>query len=333
MKILKFALLVPFVFIASLSIKAQETLPVYSDYLSDNVYLLHPAAAGVGNCAKLRLTHRAQWTGSDEAPSLQTLSYHSRMSAESNVGLGGIVFKDRNGYHSQIGALATFAYHIDMGGSNFNQLSFALSGMFTENKIDETNFILPGQLNDPVITNLVRAENYYNADFGMAYHYKTGFAYLTVKNLLLSARDLNSSSYESLNLRRYLFSLGYFFDNENPNKIKLEPSVMAQLIEYNSSLTFDFNLKAYRKLDNDNILWAAISYRQGFDGNKIQELSQFTPIIGINLRNVLISYTYTHQLGEITFANGGFHQFTLGLDVFCKEPRLSACPNINSAFR
>jgi type IX secretion system PorP/SprF family membrane protein len=332
MRILKLALLVQFIAITT-SIKAQETLPIYSDYLSDNVYLLHPAAAGIGNCAKLRLTHRAQWTGSNEAPSLQTLSYHSRASAESNVGLGGIVFKDRNGYHSQIGAMATFAYHIDMGGKNFNQLSFALSGMFAENKIDETNFILPGMLNDPVITNLVRAENYYNADFGMAYHYKTGFAYLTVKNLLLSARDLNSSSYESLNLRKYLFSLGYFFDNENPNKIKLEPSVMAQFIEYNSSLTFDFNLKAYRKLDNDNILWAAVSYRQGFDGNNIQELTQFTPIIGINLKNVLISYTYTHQLGEITFANGGFHQFTLGLDVFCKEPRLSACPNINSAFR
>lgn len=331
MKILKLALIL--VAFSTLTLQAQETLPVYSDYLSDNVYLLHPAAAGVGNCAKLRLTHRAQWTDSNEAPSLQTLSYHSRVSGDSNVGLGGIVFNDRNGYHSQFGALATFAYHIDMGGANLNQLSFALSGMFTQNKLDESNFILPGQLNDPVITNLVLSENYYNADFGMAYHYKTGFAYLTVKNLLLSARGLNSSSYESLNLRRYLFSLGYFFDNENPNKIKLEPSVMAQLIEYNSSLTFDFNLKAYRKLANDNILWAAVSYRQGFDGNNIQELSQFTPIIGINLKNVLISYTYTHQVGKITFANGGFHQFTLGLDVFCKEPRLAACPNINSAFR
>ena len=332
MKILKLTLTILILFVA-ISIKAQETIPVYSDYLSDNVYLLHPAAAGVGNCAKLRLTHRAQWAGSGEAPSLQTLSYHSRVNAESNVGLGGIIFKDQNGFHSQIGAMGTFAYHINMGGDNFNQLSFALSGMFAENKIDETNFILPGQLNDPVITNLVRAENYYNADFGMAYHYKTGFAYLTVKNLLLSARDLNSSSYESLNLRRYLFSLGYFFDNENPNKIKLEPSMMAQLIEYNGSLTFDFNLKAYRKLANDNILWAAVSYRKGFDGNKIQELSQFTPIIGINLKNVLISYTYTHQLGKIVFANGGFHQFTLGLDLFCKEPRQNACPNINSNFR
>ena len=32
---------------------AQETLPIYSDYLSDNVYLVHPSAAGIGNTGKL----------------------------------------------------------------------------------------------------------------------------------------------------------------------------------------------------------------------------------------------------------------------------------------
>ena len=33
---------------------SQETLPIYSDYLSDNVYLVHPSAAGIGNTGKLR---------------------------------------------------------------------------------------------------------------------------------------------------------------------------------------------------------------------------------------------------------------------------------------
>jgi len=322
--------------IAMLSINkliAQETVPVYSDYLSDNIYLLHPAAAGIGNCAKLRLTHRQQWVGNDNAPQLQTLSYHTKLNAESNVGLGGIVFKDQNGFHSQIGAQATFAYHVNMGGENFNQLSFALSGMFAENKIDETNFILPGEINnDPAITGLIRAKNYYNADFGLAYHYKTGFAYFTVKNLLLSARNLETSTFESLNLRRYLFSAGYFFDYDNPNKIKLEPSTLIQIIERTGGINVDFNLKAYKKLQNDNTLWATLSYRTSFDGNEIQELTQITPIIGMNFGKTMVSYTYTHQLGDIVFANGGYHQFTLGFDLFCKTPRIAACPNINNSF-
>ena len=310
-------------------VTAQETIPIYFDYLSDNVYLLHPAAAGIGNCAKLRLSYGQQWAGVEDAPGLKTLSYHSRLSGDSQVGLGGIVYADNNGYHSQVGAQATVAYHIDMGGANFNQLSFAISGMFTEAKLDQSTF----DASDSVISGLVEADNYYNADFGLAYHYKTGFAYFTVKNLLLQARNSDNTSYNSLNLRRYLFSLGYFFENERPNRLSFEPSMMIQYAEYYKSILGDINLKAYKKIANGNTLWAAVSYRQSFDGNKIQELSQITPIIGINFKKVMLSYTYTHSLGNITYDNSGFHQISLGIDLFCKEARQSACPNVNSNFR
>jgi hypothetical protein len=36
---------------------SQEGIAVYSDYLSDNYYLIHPSMAGA-NCAKIRLTAR-----------------------------------------------------------------------------------------------------------------------------------------------------------------------------------------------------------------------------------------------------------------------------------
>jgi len=332
MKIFKLTiLLIALTFINK--VKAQETIPIYFDYLSDNVYLLHPAAAGIGNCAKLRLSYGKQWAGVANAPGLQTLSYHSRMSGESQIGLGGIVYNDSNGNHSQLGAQGTVAYHIDMGGSNFSQLSFAISGMFTEMKLDQSNFILPGEPADEVITNLVQAENYYNADFGMAYHYKTGFAYFTIKNLLLQARNLENSTYESLNLRRYLFSLGYFFENERPNRLSFEPSVMVQFVEHTGEIIGDFNLKAYKKMDKGNTLWAAVSYRRSFEGNKYQPLTQITPIIGMNFKKVMVSYTYTQSLGKIVFDNSGFHQLSIGIDLFCKEARASACPNVNSNFR
>lgn len=332
MNIFKFTiLLVTITFINN--VKAQETIPVYFDYLSDNVYLLHPAAAGIGNCAKLRGSFGRQWAGVDNAPGLQTLNYHSRLSGDSQLGLGGIIYKDSNGNHSQLGAQATVAYHIDMGGANFNQLSFAISGMFSEIKLDQSNFILPGEPADPVISGLVESENYYNADFGLAYHYKTGFAYLTIKNLLLSARNLQNATYEPLNLRRYLFTAGYYLENEKPGSISFEPSMMVQFIEYTGEIIGDVNLKAYKEMDKGNTLWAALSYRRSFEGNKIQALSQITPIIGINFKNVMLSYTYTHSLGDIVFDNSGFHQISIGIDLFCKEARAAACPNVNRNFR
>ena len=56
------------------AINAQEGLPIYSDYLTDNYYLIHPSMAGVANCNKARLTARQQWLGQENAPSLQTFS-------------------------------------------------------------------------------------------------------------------------------------------------------------------------------------------------------------------------------------------------------------------
>jgi hypothetical protein len=44
-------------------ILSQEGIAVYSDYLSDNYYLIHPSMAGAANCAKIRLTARKQWFG------------------------------------------------------------------------------------------------------------------------------------------------------------------------------------------------------------------------------------------------------------------------------
>ena len=117
-------------------LQAQETLPIYSDYLSDNVFLVHPSAAGIGNCAKLRLTARSQWAGIEDAPSLQTISAHTRL--DDNIGVGVIVFNDKNGYHSQQGVQGTFAYHIGLGRQEeVDQVSFGLSLMVVNNNVDE----------------------------------------------------------------------------------------------------------------------------------------------------------------------------------------------------
>ena len=80
-------------FISQISF-SQEGLPVYSDYLSDNYFLLHPSMAGAASCAKVRLTARQQWFGQDNAPALQTLSFNGRLSDRSGAGI--IVFNDVN---------------------------------------------------------------------------------------------------------------------------------------------------------------------------------------------------------------------------------------------
>ena len=101
-----------FFFIANL--KAQEGVPVYFDYLTENYYLVHPSMAGVNLVGgKLRTTIRKQWFDQVEAPNLQTLTADLRLSNRSGIGV--IAFNDENGYHSQKGLYLTYAHHI-----NFN---------------------------------------------------------------------------------------------------------------------------------------------------------------------------------------------------------------------
>ena len=93
---------------------SQETMPIYQDYLSDNVFLVHPSAAGIGNSSKLRMTARQQWAGIPDAPALQTLSFHSKFGKGSNAAYGFVLFNDKNGYHSQKGFQGTYAYHLPL---------------------------------------------------------------------------------------------------------------------------------------------------------------------------------------------------------------------------
>lgn len=309
-------------FLFSIKLSSQETLPIYQDYLSDNVFLIHPAAAGVGECAKIRLTARTQWLGIDDAPQLQTLSFHSRVKEDSKAAYGVVLFNDKNGYHSQKAIQGTYAYHLELDQRNgFNQLSFGLSITAVQNEVDQRNFI-----NDPAVSQIIESDFYFNADFGVAYH-RGGFSsYLTIKNLFLTAKNKLKSELDALNLRNYVLGAGYFFGKEK--QIQFEPSLMFQYKELTSEKLLDLNFKAYKNVSQAQ-LWAAISYRRSFDGNVFGEASYISPIVGVNFNRFMISYTYTSQLDEVKLTEGGFHQISLGYNLFCRKPRPSACPNIN----
>lgn len=307
----------------SLKIYSQETLPIYQDYLSDNVYLVHPSAAGIGNSSKLRFTARQQWAGIPNAPALQTISYHSKLNEESNAGYGLIMFNDKNGFHSQKGIQGTYSYHLPMStAKTFNQLSFGLSFTFVQNQADQRSFDATD------VAPIILSTSYYNADFGVGYHYKTWSAYFTIKNLLLTLRN-NQNVAESVDLRNYIFSLGHYFWEDK--FVQLEPSMMLQFRQGTKETIADFNVKAYKNIGKSSI-WAALSYRRNFGDNNLENAQFISPIIGLNYRNLMFSYTYTQQMNDIILTNSGFHQISLGINLWTIEPRAAACPNINSPY-
>ena len=312
------------IFFLCTQIKAQEGIPVYFDYLADNYYLVYPSMAGIGEGGKIRLTARQQWFDIDNAPNLQTFNAHYRVSE--NSGVGGILFNDANGFHSQSGLKGTYAHHLKLGGDfrTLNQLSFGLSGTILLSSLDETEFRSVNP--DPAVTGTKNTVSYFNIDLGLSYNYLEFYAHLAVSNVLESQRNLyligrNDPDNVPIidNLRRYLISAGYVFGK---GETRIEPSVLFQLTEFTEERTVDLNAKVYRDIV-DGQIWGGLSYRRSFDGAQFvdsgtfgeQRLQLFTPIVGVNYKNFLFSYNYSYQSGAIRFDNGGFHQITLGYDV------------------
>ena len=313
---------------------AQEGIPVYFDYLSDNYYLVYPSMAGIGQGTKIRATARMQWFGVQDAPNLQTINVHSRI-GDSNSGVGAIIFNDANGYHAQTGVKLTYAHHLKLGGDlrNLNQISFGISPTYLQSSLDETEFqsVFP----DDAISGIKLSESYFNTDLGFSYNLREFYAHFTINNLLSSKRNLyrygkaNDNIPVIDNLRRYLVSVGYLFGRQ---AWQFEPSLLFQMTDFTKEKTLDINAKAYKDVDFGRV-WGGLSYRRGLDAIQFaaddsfdDRLQLITPIVGANIGNFMVSYNYSYQTGN-RIDNGGFHQITLGYDFGQSERRYDCyCP-------
>jgi type IX secretion system PorP/SprF family membrane protein len=322
-------------FFMSFVASSQEGIAVYSDYLSDNYYLIHPSMAGAANCAKLRVTGRKQWFGQEDAPEMQTASFNGRVGEKAGAGI--IIFNDKNGYHSQKGVKFTYAYHLMFSRDeiDLNQLSFGISGGLIQSQLDETSFRNSGNFDPNINGTIVQKDSYFNVDIGASYNYLDFYMHGTVKNAVETRREIYTE-YESDNLRKYLLSAGYVFGDKD--RVLWEPSFLLQYVDKTKEKAFDVNIKAYKNVDFGSI-WAGLSYRRSLDqarytnlngaaGN--QRLQYITPIIGVNLNNFMFAYTYSSVTGPVNFDTGGFHQITLGINLFCKPVKYECnCPAIN----
>ncbi len=318
----------------------ERGIPVYSDYLTDNLYLLHPSMAGAAQYGKIRLTGRTQWFDVDDAPHLETLSANGRIGDK--VGVGGILYNDKNGRFSQQGFFGTFAYHILMSRDeiDLNQLSFGLNVGIAQESLDESDLIGPGQPSDPIISGNKQKDVYLNVDFGMSYYFMEFSAHATVKNLIPQKRDIFSEDFETDNQRSYLLSLAYNIVPTYSNW-SFEPSVMFQYKEVTNEALGDINGKAYYNFDWGQ-LWGGLSYRRTLNGAEYnkgdlssssassQKLQYITPFLGLNYKGFVFAYTYSYQANNVVMDNSGYHQVTLGYNFGKSRNRYHcSCPTIN----
>ncbi|WP_281169089.1 PorP/SprF family type IX secretion system membrane protein [Salinimicrobium terrae] len=304
---------------------AQEIIPTYSDYLTDNLFLLHPSLAGAAIRNQLRLTARQQWFDVENAPGMQTLTVNGRLG--NKEGIGAILFNDHNGNFSKSGVYGAFAYYLRLpsGDLELHRLSFGISAGIIQHRLDQSGFTQP----DPILGQENTSVTYANMDVGMSYFKNDLYVHFAAKNLLPIQRELFNSDNIAVNLRRYFLTTGYIFSPSYD--WFLEPSAMFQIAEATHQKAVDVNMKAYRNFEFGQV-WAGLSYRQGLDKveENMENLRYVTPFAGVEFRSFLIGYTYSQQFNEIVMSNSGFHQITLGYNFGAARARYDCgCPAIN----
>src|SRR6187455_1985526 len=147
------------------SYSQELNVPVATQYLADNPYVISPTYAGIGDNIRINLNGYQQWVGVEDAPRSQAGYVDFRVLGQSGVGL--TLYNDSNGYTKQGGGKLTFAHHIILDYYSKQYLSFGLSYIYNTFRLDLPD--LSGD-NDPGITN-DRSTINNNFEVGLLYRY------------------------------------------------------------------------------------------------------------------------------------------------------------------
>ena len=278
-------------------VNAQQ-LPMFSQYLT-NDFILNPAIAGSKQHFPIQINSRSQWTGlGSNAPKTNTLSYHMPV-AYNSLGVGAIICQDQTGPYSQLGVNISLAYHIQLNNDNNTRLSFGISGLLTQHKLnfDELTFNNP----EPDFEGGVFSKLVPDASFGMYLYSKKLALSLSSHQLFESVFKESVSDIfgDNTQVRHYFAHTSYLIDIYSD--LAVVPSVLIKYTEV-SPVQFDFNTKVIF----DNSYWAGLSLRSS---------KSLVLLGGVNMGKMSISYSYDYGIGSLGSAASGSHEITLGLNI------------------
>ena len=299
---------------------AQELhLPVFTQYLADNNFVLSPTFAGIGDNLRIRLNGLTQWVGIKEAPQNQSL--YADFKVANRTGIGISLYNDSNGNTFQTGAKFSFAHHLILDYYSKQYLSFGLSYIINSFKIDINKFNTPYEIPviDPSVTDNRSISNN-NIDVGLLYRNKVFYASFNATNILPKNRDNYLGIEPSLVLNYQLYS-GYVIKNSYNRNVEIEPSVYYQFFAGDHRSTTDINLKYRRYNSYGDYYWAGISYR--FLNDQMLKPLAMGPMAGFKKSNFYFGYSYQVTLNQIAAYNSGTHIVTLGFDFL---QGISNCP-------
>jgi len=290
-------------------------LPVFTQYLADNPFVISPTYAGIGDNLRIRANGLTQWVGIKDAPDNQSIYGDFRIADRSGIGVS--FYNDKNGNTNQAGAKFSFAHHLILDYYSKQYLSFGMSYNINTFSIDISNLVPTNP--DYAITDDRKTSNN-NFDVGFLYRKDNFYLSLNANNILNKDIDQFSGyKIEPNLLRNYQVYTGYVI--KIPNWAEIEPSAYFQLFESDGRSSTDLNIK-YRKYNrDDDYYWVGMSYR--FLNDQMLKPLNLGPMAGFKKSIFYFGYSYQMTFNEMTTFNSGTHMITVGLDFL---QGISDCP-------
>jgi type IX secretion system PorP/SprF family membrane protein len=309
-------LIVSLVLMAVTSGYSQElNLPVFTQYLADNPFVLSPAYAGIGDNLRIRVNGLTQWVGIKDAPENQSAYADFRILDRSGVGIS--VYNDSNGDTRQIGAKVSFAHHIILDYYSKQYLSFGLSYNFNSFRIDLDNKTDIGS--DTGIRDDRYTSNN-NFDVSALYRNKNFYLSFNANNVLKKNVDKFRGVEPDL-LSNYQVYTGYTFRDGENSRIEYEPSVYFQYFASDQRSSTDFNFKYRRYNRYEDYYWIGASYRMLND--QFAKPLSVGPMAGFMKSKFYFGYSYQIMFNDLGAYNSGTHVVTIGFDFL---QAISNCP-------
>jgi|SRR5690554_713897 len=297
-------------FVLTQSYSQELNLPVWTQYLADNPFVISPTYAGIGDNLRIRANGLTQWVGIKGAPDNQSLYADLRIADRSGVGLS--LYNDKNGYTLQKGLKVSFAHHLILDYHSKQYLSFGISYNLNSFRIDIDKFqpTYETPIIDPRVTD-DRANSNNNFDVGVLYRNKGFYFSLNANNLLPKDID-NFTGIEPDLLLNYQIYSGIAIQSKTNKYLEIEPSLFFQYFDSDNRSSTDINIKVRKYDRREDYYWGGISYR--FLNDQFMNPLNIGPMAGIKKSNFYFAYSYQLTINDMAGYNSGTHMITIGLD-------------------
>jgi type IX secretion system PorP/SprF family membrane protein len=306
-------------------LQAQQK-PEYTQYILNN-YIINPALTGIENYTDIKISHRHQWVGLQDAPvttyfTIQgpigkqddretATSFHKPgqnprgrnywedfTAAKPHHGIGLTILDDRTGPLNRFSAYATYAYHL--GITTRTSLALGFAAGISDLSLDRDKLFFDTPVDPAVFTsgeiNTIRPD--FNAGLWIySADYFIGLAAQQIVPQKVSFVDREVALQPGRLVPHLFGTAGYrFLIDEDFN---LTPSVM---VKYITPLPLQVDLNA--KLQYQDLLWIGASVRT-YDG--------FAAMVGLNVSNTFnVGYSYDLTTSRLNTVSKGTHEIVLG---------------------